>query len=137
MKAEILLLNLMSPLIYTPDESTILGFRQEEGEKIFCFEIDESQAQKFEPDIEQFPGSLLFVGLGADKPGERIVELKEGNYIFSQVREILNREEIVELAVEVQNEGLWQRLELANRFYVRFLFEDGKGVTQIFRPYDT
>jgi len=37
--------------------------------------------------------------------------------------------------VEVQDEGLWQRLKLAKRFYVRYLFEENRGVTQIWRPY--
>lgn len=37
--------------------------------------------------------------------------------------------------MELQKEGLWQRLELENRYYLRYLSEDGSEITQLFRPY--
>ena len=137
MKPEILRMILLSPLYYVPYGSTVLEFKEEEGEKLFCFEVEESQAQKFEPDKDKLIGSSVFVGIAAnkDQPGAATLELKTGNYVFCQLREILDWEEIIELAVEVQNEGLWQRLQLDRRLYVRFLFEDGRGVTQIWRPF--
>jgi hypothetical protein len=64
-----------------------------------------------------------------------ITILPAGQYIFSQKREILSRDEILEMTVEIQQEALWQRLIPAPRLYLRYLSEDGRGVTQVFRPY--
>ena len=137
MKPEIIRLNLLSPLFYLPQEPMVLGFRREDEEKLLCFELEEAVAQEFLPDKTHFPGSLVFAGkvTSPSVPGEPVMELTQGAYIFSQIKEILEMDEIVELAVEVQNEGLWQRLKLARRFFVRYLFEEGRGVTQIWRAY--
>jgi hypothetical protein len=72
-------------------------------------------------------------------PGGAIIKpvagLPAGDYLFSQKREILSREEILYLAAELQKEALWRRLSPEPRFYLRRLYEDGKGVTQLWRPY--
>ena len=127
-------MNLLSPLLYIPVESLALEYEPKDGEKLFCFELEESEAQKFEPDKNQFPGSLIFVGKAQEDDESAVLELKPGNYLFSQVRDILNPRDIIDLSVEVQNEGLWQRLKLSKHLYIRFLYEDGRGVTQIWRP---
>jgi hypothetical protein len=36
--------------------------------------------------------------------------------------------------MELQKEGLWIRLELEDRVYIRTLQEDGAQVTQLLRP---
>jgi hypothetical protein len=137
MKPEIIRLHLLRPLFYLYQEPMALGFRREDEEKLFCFELDEAAAQEFLPDKTHFPGTLVFTGrvTSPDGFGEPVMELAQGAYIFSQTQGILGMDEIIELAVEVQNEGLWQRLKLAARFYVRYLFEEGRGVTQIWRAY--
>jgi hypothetical protein len=48
----------------------------------------------------------------------------------------LNREEWLDMALEQQKDGLWERYKPENRLYVRYLFEDGCPVTQLFRPSD-
>jgi hypothetical protein len=137
MKPEIIRLNLLSPLLYEPVEPMIFAYQQGDEEKLFCFELEESLAQEFQPDKMHFPGTLIFAGkaVAENSQGEAVLKLPQGAYVFCQVREILERDEIIELAVELQNEGLWQRLKLTKRFYVRYLFEDGRGVTQIWRPF--
>ena len=137
MKPEIIRLHLLSPLFYFADKSGTFDFKQEDGEKLFCFEVEKAQAARFEPDKNCFPGSLVFSGKAAGKgvQGEPGMEFKRGDYIFTQVQEILNLDDIVDLAIEVQNEGLWQRLQIGPCFYVRFLLEEDRGVTQIWRPY--
>jgi hypothetical protein len=55
--------------------------------------------------------------------------------VFAQERAFLGREEVIQMAAEIQKDGLWERLRLENRFYVRYLYEDGGVVTQVFRPY--
>ena len=137
MKPEIIRLHLLNPLFYFSDESNAVDFRPEDKERLLCFKVEESEALRFEPDKNHFPGSLVFTGkaLGKEFLREPGMELKKGEYIFTQVQEILNPEEIIDLAIEVQNEGLWQRLEIGPCFYVRFLMEENRGVTQIWRLY--
>jgi hypothetical protein len=139
MKPEIVRLNLLQPLLYNA-EPELTPWEERDGEKLFCFELEPALAREFQPDRERFPGTLVFAGssdsktqLGAVQNG-LFAELPKGNYLFTQVREALPRDEIIDLAIEVQNEGLWQRLELGFKYYLRFLSEDNSPVTQIFRP---
>lgn len=102
-------------------------------ELLFCFELNREQAGRIDPDSEYFPGELVFSGKYNGRQGD--VQLPAGLYLFAQQRTELNREECADMAVELQKEGLWERLRLENRLYIRFLFEDGSPVTQLFRPY--
>jgi hypothetical protein len=163
MRLEIIRLHLVSPLYYLRDEGIdrnnanrgnnpgnvnreknrenmieAFSYREGEGEMLFHFELDPNQSQSIEPDEGLLLSALIGGGRAADPaeicPGEALL-LPEGNYLFSQVREILSRGDIESLAAEVQKEGLWQRLSPGNELYLRYLFEDGRGVTQILRPY--
>jgi hypothetical protein len=95
-------------------------------------------------------GPLIFAGrheetttpFGQQHGGSRRLELPAGNYLFAQerregngLRATLDRNEFVEMAIEVQKDGLWERLAPADRLYLRYLFEDGRAVSQVFRPY--
>ena len=140
MITEILRFNLISPLYYLPQpDADPFAYREEDGEVFFCFELNESQRQSIEPDKQALFGSLVFGGKAAGEcpkeAGRGLLELPPGHYLFAQKRELLNREDIVDMAVEIQAEGLWQRLKLGKRLYLRYLFEDGSMVTQLFRPY--
>ena len=141
MKFDILNLNLLSPLYYVPAEKLEPFGCQEgiEGEKLFCFELDEAQYGNIEPDKEKLFARLIFCGEAAEETtaeslGEAFFKLPQGKYLFSQKRELLNRELIIAMAIDIQQEGLWQRLKPGRRLYLRYLFEDGKWVTQLFRP---
>ena len=101
-------------------------------ELLFCFTLNEEQAQSIEPETEHLLGELLFAGKG---DGKGDVLLPAGQYVFSQRRSALDREGCLALAVEQQKDGLWERLKLENRLYIRRLFEDGSPVTQLFRPF--
>jgi hypothetical protein len=83
-------------------------------------------------------GSLLFAGeklSGTETPHNKAaIQLPAGKYLFVQRREALNREDCLALAAEQQKDGLWERFALTEKLYVRYLFEDGKPVTQLFRP---
>ncbi|MDR2019217.1 MAG: hypothetical protein LBQ14_00450 [Treponema sp.] len=131
----------LEPFIYTPAE----------GELIFAWTIPAAEALSIEPAADRFLERLLFAGRAVPEPagpsvrgggaapgtnaGEgALFELPRGTYFFSQIREILDREASLGLAIEVQKEALWQRFIPEPRFYLRRLFEDEKGVTQIFRP---
>jgi hypothetical protein len=141
MKPEIVRLNLLQPLLYNAEPELAPWEEKDGNEKLFCFELEPALAREFQPDREKFPGTLVFAGRPIEKETQPravqnglFAELPKGNYLFTQLREALSRNEIIDLAIEVQNEGLWQRLELGIRYYLRFLFEDGSVVTQIFRP---
>jgi hypothetical protein len=117
MKFEILRLTLAAPLLAG----------QIEGESLFCFELEPSESVKFEPD----PARLLGPPINAENP-----VLPAGLYMFSQMRKRLRNDEVLEMAVEIQKEALWQRLLPEPRLYLRYLYEDGRDVTQVFRPYN-
>jgi hypothetical protein len=131
---------LRSPLFYRAD-STLVPFQYEKraGELLFCFDLDPAQSRSIEPDPAALLGALVFagkVGEAAQEHGEpRQLELPAGKYLFAQERDALDRNEFIEMAVEVQKDGLWERLIPADRLYLRYLFEDGRAVTQVFRPY--
>ena len=138
---EIQRLNLLAPLYYLPEAARDpFSYREENGEKLYCFGIDETQRLNFEPEPKTLLKKLIFGGNavrpGCDvAPGVGRLELPTGDYLFTQERKILGKDEIIALAVEIQAEGLWQRLEPGNRLYLRYLFEDGRFVTQLFRPF--
>jgi hypothetical protein len=142
-KFNILKLNLLAPLYYAKDE-TLVPFKSNPflGERLFCFEIDPVQSVQFEPPENLYPGSLLYSGRGetafpSDTPAEEVnrVKLPQGSYIFTQAWRFLARKEFIYMVIELQKEGLWERLNLEPRIYLRYLHEEGRAVTQVFRPY--
>jgi len=139
-------LDLRLPLVYaeitgshTDNEDFSLlventAFEQAHEELLFCFELDSRQSRSIEPKREGLLGALIFAGRTDSGDSGKKVTLPAGKYLFSQCREALNREEWLDLAIEQQKDGLWERLKPENRLYVRYLFEDGKTITQLFRP---
>ena len=91
---------------------------------------------RIDPQADVFLEKLVFSGKNDGKGGETSGEvcLPSGLYLFFQKRIALNREECINMAIEQQKDGLWERLRLENRLYIRYLFEDGSPVTQFFRP---
>ena len=142
METEILRLHLASPLFFVPGGPGPFDFPVEPvsdtgagsdtavaEERIFCFKLDEDEHLSFEPNKDK----LLTRPVNGNDSDE--TEIPKGDYLFAQKKKILNREEIISLAVEIQQEGLWQRLAPGVKLYLRFLYEDGNWVTQLFRPY--
>jgi hypothetical protein len=135
-----------------------------EGETLFFMALDPSRSRGIEPDRRAFPGRLIIAGTlpSAEGAGTRTegtgksagteapldgglpmpaaaelsgpLELSAGTYLFAQVRELPDMEKLIDMIIEVQQEGLWERLSLDDRLYIRYLFEDGQPVTQVFRP---
>jgi hypothetical protein len=142
---EIQTLTLLSPLYYTdyyteadcnPADNDPFNYREGDGEKLYCFRLDENEYSSFEPAKEALLGHLVFSASAETIPhGETSKALPAGRYLFAQKREILNREQIIDMAVEIQAEGLWQRLKPGKTLYLRYLFEDSRTVTQLYRPY--
>jgi len=103
-----------------------------EEEKVFCFELDAGERLAFEPDQNKLLGELVF---GGEAAASGKAEIPKGNYLFAQQRKFLSKDEIIGMAADIQMEGLWQRLKPGETLYLRYLFEDGSWVTQLFRPY--
>jgi hypothetical protein len=134
------LLNLCTPLQYVKSESQVAP--DSNSEMLLCYEVNPVQGGSIEPDRERFLGKLLFTGEKAAETPSRdagktkeIVSLPKGDYLFMQCRcaAVLTPDEWLDLAIEQQKDGLWERNKPLNLLYVRFLFEDGAFVTQVFR----
>jgi len=147
-KTPLTLLNLCTPLLYIKSECrepSLLKYEKLENEEILlCYEINPVQGCSIEPDRDYFLGRLLFIGQklpesqngGIDKTERNnLVLLPQGDYLFTQCRSeaVLSRDEWLDLAIEQQKDGLWERNKPGNMLYIRFLFEDGAFVTQVFR----
>jgi len=128
-------LDLRAPLLYTetPGLDAFNCRGEETSEFLFCFELDQEQAQSIEPQPEKFLGRLVSSGKNVqNQQGD--LELPAGLYLFAQRRGLIGREECIALAIEQQIDGLWEKTELGNRLFIRLLYEDDSKVTQIFRP---
>jgi len=136
---DIQILTLLSPLYYTDADSDPFSYREGDGEKLYCFRLNDNEYCNFEPDKEAFFERLVFSANTINLEKEKTVKtqaLPVGDYLFAQKQEILSREEIIDMAVEIQAEGLWWRLKPGKTLYLRYLFEDSRSVTQLYRPYN-
>jgi hypothetical protein len=144
-------LELCSPLYYLSVKDLPLK-PDKNDEFLLQYELNPIQSRDIEPDKEQLPGILISSGVKTedntleheDKLTPQTVVLPAGKYLFSQLRTDLNDEnplnfytDWLDLAIEQQKDGLWERYKLENKLYVRYLFEDGKFVTQVFRVIKT
>jgi hypothetical protein len=135
------LLNLCTPLQYVKSERQAASILKNE-EMLFCYEVNSVQGGSIEPDRNRFLGKLLFIGeksmktpSGDGEKAKELVSLPQGDYLFMQRRSgaVLTCDEWLDLAIEQQKDALWERNKPLNLLYVRFLFEDGAFVTQVFR----
>jgi len=147
--APLMNLDLRAPLIFPKIDGLPPEFRENE-EILLCYDLNPAQSRSIEPDRELLLGSLVFAGRKTGDSGllqdylfqdgafqDGTVSLPSGNYLFTQRRGAqispLNTDEWLDMAVEQQKDGLWERYKPENRLFVRFLFEDGSPVTQLFR----
>ena len=133
-------LYLQTPILYkkAPVETEEASQPRQNGtETLFCYNICPSQGDSIEPRRELFLGSQVFAGQKSPIDGdlgENSVFLPMGLYLFTQEREFLEKEQWLEMAIEQQKDGLWERNKLGSILYLRRLYEDGADVTQVIRP---
>jgi len=132
-------LDLRAPLEYAhapgldPFGPAALADGDASQELAFCFELNPEQAGRIDPEAGCFLGELVFSGRASTESEPRWT-IPAGLYLFAQRRKALGREECLQLAIEQQKDGLWEKHRLESRLYIRRLFEDGSAVTQVFRP---
>jgi hypothetical protein len=104
-------------------------------EMLFHFRINPSRAFVIDAGGEDYLGPLIAAGKAVEPNGAKDgLELPAGEYFFTQIREKSDKETFVEMALELQKEGLWERLPLGETVYFRTLWEDGAPVSQVLRP---
>jgi hypothetical protein len=126
-------LHLLAPLFYLKMEGALPSDPAAE-EQIYHYEINGAEAQSIEPDEGNYLSGLIEWGLKPSEAQGEGLELPAGKYLFAQVHESLGRENSIHLACEVQKDGLWERINMEDRFYLRRFHEHGNAVTQILRP---
>lgn len=128
-------LDLQKKLAYREADVPPFTFPENAEELLIIFKVDDNEGKSIEPDMSKLLGEPCGIGiLKKESPDEgAMIELPAGKYFFSQVREILNDKDSAELAAEVQKEALWERRKLGSKMYLRYLYEHGGPVTQIFR----
>jgi hypothetical protein len=94
-------------------------------EDMAYYELHPEAASRIDPEPDRYLNS----------GPEKAAGLPEGQYYVTQVRrESVETTELIDIALELQKEGLWERLKLENKLYIRRLFEDGFPVFQLWRP---
>ncbi|MDR1466538.1 MAG: hypothetical protein LBI40_02835 [Treponema sp.] len=131
----ILELNLCNPLYYRKSNE-----RAENGaEELFCFALNPSEAWSIAPQADKLVKEQIFHGFIATPDAKETegMEMLIGHYLFAQMRGNAAQDDWLLIALEAQKYGLQKGFHLGNRLFVRILFEDGKKVTQMFRPYSS
>jgi hypothetical protein len=133
----VLPLKLASPLRFTRAEDLVpFEYQGDRGELLFCFEMEGEKGRSIDPDPASYLDPPIFSGRAGVSNGEGGEGgIPAGSYYFAQERAALNRDDVIIMAIEVQREIRWEKREPENRLYVRYLYEDGAAVTQVFRPY--
>jgi len=136
-------LKLCAPLFYESTGNLPCEF-PENAEFLFCYGLNSAQSRSIEPERGLFLDNLLFSARKTADSGVNpagTVQLPAGNYLFAQYRRsgppAFNSEEWLDLAIEQQKDGLWERHKLESMVYIRYLYEDGGFATQLFRPVES
>ncbi|MCL1927886.1 MAG: hypothetical protein FWG07_03715 [Treponema sp.] len=95
------------------------------NEKLFCYILNPEEAISIDPHPENyFSGNV-----------EDATVLKVSEYYVTQVKKgNLENIDLIDIAIELQKEALWNRCKLECKLYLRKLFEDNSPVTQLWRP---
>lgn len=127
-------LDLRAPFFYSKipvaDPFAVLDSR----EQVVCFSLPDTSAFTIEPEPENYLGPIVFAGVQSGESKTSECSIPQGFYLFAQVREHPQKELFTAMAIEVQKEGLWRRLDLEPLVFLRVLKEDDELVTQVLRP---
>ena len=95
------------------------------SEKIFLYTLNPNEAKKIDPDTKNY-----FIGRA-----EEVSVMETSQYYVVQFwRDNLTQSELLDAAVELQKEALWNRLKLNDKLYLRAITGDGVSKVQLWRP---
>ena len=101
------------------------SIKASDKENLLHYAINPSMAAEIDPLPQQY----------LDSDPIPLMELPEGDYFITQLRkENLEEKELLELAIVLQKEALWNRNKLQDKLFLRQFFEDGFPVIQLWRP---
>jgi hypothetical protein len=123
--AKVMRLELYRPIAYVRDDALDpfnIGPVQNEGEFLFTFTADNMHLQS--AGFECYDGEI-----------HEEISLPAGTYSFAQERQQLTKPAIMDIAAEIRRFAASQDCQLENKLHLRYLFEDGKIVTQLFHPH--
>ena len=137
-------LDLRAPFEYLPDTDLDPFTTPVYSEQAACFLISPELSTSIEPPEVSYLGTLLFSGRIAQDLNREAKHadplsctIPKGLYLFAQIRSSVDRELFTAMAIEVQKEGLWRKLEMEPRVFLRVLMEEDGIVSQVFRPLKT
>ncbi len=134
MSLTIYTLDLRSPFSYSKLPASDAFALLDSEEQAVCFSLPGAAAREIEPDPEHYLGPIIFTGILSNDRETQECTIPQGLYLFAQLRETPSKELFTAMAIEVQKEGLWQRLDLAPLVFLRVLKEEDAYVTQVLRP---
>ena len=95
------------------------------NEKLFCYTLNSKEAMNIEPDTNNY-----FTG-----EAEEVTVLEASEYYVVQFQKNgLEGQELLDTAVELQKEALWNRYKLENKLYLRKFTGDNSLKIQLWRP---
>jgi hypothetical protein len=118
----------------TLDPFSIESVKEADGERLFLFAVDAEQLKKSGSDAGCFArlieaGFELYDGEIHDE-----IALPRGKYYFTQERALLQKDAIVTMAGAIAEFAGHDGHKLENKLYLRYVYEDGSAVTQLFWP---
>ena len=103
------------------------------NEKLICYTLNLQEAVSIDPD----PNNYFICN------PEEVLMLEASEYYVTQVKEDhLDDADLIDIAIELQKEALWNRFKLKDKLYLRKLMdfskensqEDNSSVIQLWRP---
>ena len=95
------------------------------NEKLTCYILNSQEAMSIEPDTNNY-----FIN-----KSEELMVMEASEYYVTQIKKNkIEEQELLDAALELQKEALWNRCKLEDKLYLRKLFEDNFHVVQLWRP---
>jgi hypothetical protein len=130
-------LELYRPLTYVKDNSlepfAIESVKEVDGELLFVFGLDAERVK--DGGGNEYFTRLLEAGFELyDGDIHDEITMPRGKYYFTQERALLKKDAVAAMAGAVEEFAGSDGRKLENKFYLRYVYEDGSAVTQLFWP---
>jgi hypothetical protein len=110
------------------DPFSVESVKETDGEMLFLFAPDAGDGAG-----REYFARLLGAGFELyDGEIHDEIELPAGHYYFTQERALLKKDAIIKMAGAIEEFAGNEKRKLENKLYLRYVYEDGSAVTQIF-----